>query len=78
MDALSLLCTLHADGPATLQRLRGLGCGGLGAFLAMDADDLAEALGLEAAVARRLLREGRCRRRLCGGARHARCLLVDF
>ncbi len=59
MDALSLLCTLHADGPATLQRLRGLGCGGLGAFLAMDADDLAEALGLEAAVARRLLREGR-------------------
>lgn len=59
MDALSLLCTLHADGPATLQRLRGLGCGGLGAFLAMNADDLAEALGLEAAVARRLLREGR-------------------
>ena len=59
MDALSLLCTLHADGPATLQRLRGLGCGGLGAFLAMNADDLAEALSLEAAVARRLLREGR-------------------
>ena len=50
MDALSLLCTLHADGPATLQRLRGLGCGGLGAFLAMDADALAEALGLAGRV----------------------------
>lgn len=59
MDALSLLCTLHADGPATLQQLRRLGCGGLGTLLAMNADDLAEALGYEAAVARRLLREGR-------------------
>ena len=26
MDALALLCTLHADGPTTLKRLRRSGC----------------------------------------------------
>lgn len=59
MDALSLLCTLHADGPATLQRLRSLGCQRLSSFLEFDAARLSTDLGVEPAAARRLLREGR-------------------
>jgi hypothetical protein len=38
MDALALLCNLYADGPATLQRLRRIGC-----------DALAEVAGVERA-----------------------------
>ncbi|MEO0662193.1 MAG: helix-hairpin-helix domain-containing protein, partial [Planctomycetota bacterium] len=59
MDALALLCTLHADGPATLKRLRARGWTSLGALLASDADDLADGLGVGAPAARRLLREAR-------------------
>ncbi len=32
MDTLALLCNLHADGPATLQRLRRAGCESLAAL----------------------------------------------
>ncbi len=59
MDALALLCTLHADGPATLQRLRGAGLGSLEALGGVGAERLGETLGLPAAAARRLLREAR-------------------
>lgn len=59
MDALALLCTLHADGPATLQRLRGVGLGSLEALQGVGAERLGETLGMPAAAARRLLREAR-------------------
>lgn len=59
MDALALLCTLHADGPATLQRLRAAGCGDLQAIQGLGAAGLGDTLGVPAAAARRLLREAR-------------------
>ena len=36
MDALALLCTLHAEGPRTLRLLREAGCRDIGEFLALD------------------------------------------
>lgn len=59
MDGLALLCTLHADGPATLKRLRRAGCTNLGALLARPVNEVAEALDAAPAAARRLLREAR-------------------
>lgn len=59
MDGLALLCTLHADGPATLKRLRGAGCGDLEALLQRPVTDLAVTLEVAPAAARRLLREAR-------------------
>ncbi len=59
MDALALLCTLHADGPTSLKRLRASGCSSIDSLIAHSPDDLADALEIERAVARRLLREAR-------------------
>ncbi len=57
MDAMALLCTLHADGPATLKRLRQAGCDSIGAVGRLDADRLADLLDTTPAAARRFLRE---------------------
>jgi hypothetical protein len=59
MDALALLCTLHADGPATLKNLRQAGCGSLEAIEAMEEGRLSRLLGGPPAVARRFVREAR-------------------
>ena len=59
MDALALLCTLHADGPTSLKRLRTGGCGTISALVERAPEDVAEMLEIERAVARRLLREAR-------------------
>ena len=67
MEALALLCTLHADGPATLKRLRRAGCDSLYALESYDADGLAELLGLTPAAARRLGREARALDSRLGG-----------
>ena len=58
MDALALLCNLHADGPATLQRLRRAGCASLESLLEMDALALSEHVGQDERFAERVLREG--------------------
>jgi hypothetical protein len=57
MDAMALLCTLHADGPATLKRLRQAGWDSIDAVAKIDADRLAELLGTTPAAARRFARE---------------------
>lgn len=57
MDTLALLCNLHADGPATLQRLRRQGCDSLAALLRLEASELAAALGWAPPSAERFLRE---------------------
>ena len=59
MDALALLCTLHADGPTTLKRLRAAGCPSLEALLGFEAEELARLIDLPAARSRRLKREAR-------------------
>jgi len=59
MDALALLCTLHAEGPRTLRLLREAGCRDVREFLALDAEVVAALLDVPPAVARRLGREGR-------------------
>ncbi len=59
MDALALLCTLHADGPATLKRLRARGYSDLVALIQRSADELSADLDVEPAYARRLLREAK-------------------
>ena len=41
MDAMALLCTLHADGPTTLRRLREAGCDSIERVLRLDPDRLA-------------------------------------
>ncbi len=62
MDALALLCTLHADGPATLRRLRAAGCDSLAALESLPVGQLGELLQVTPAVARRLEREARALR----------------
>jgi len=59
MEALALLCTLHADGPATLRRLRRAGCGSLEQLEAYEPEHLASLLEVAPAVARRLGKEAR-------------------
>ena len=59
MDALALLCTLHADGPSSLKRLRSRGCADLSSLLARTPDALSGDLGIERPAARRLIREAR-------------------
>jgi hypothetical protein len=59
MDAMALLCMLHADGPATLKNLRQAGCSSLEAIEAMDEERLAKLLGAPPAAARRFAREAR-------------------
>lgn len=57
MDTLALLCNLHADGPATLQRLRRAGCESLAALRRLDPLALAERLEWNERTAERFLRE---------------------
>jgi len=59
MDAIALLCTLHADGPTTLKRLRQANCSTLDGLEALDIDRLAAILSVPPAGARRFLREAR-------------------
>ncbi len=59
MDALALLCTLHADGPATWRRLRENGCHSLPELARFEPEELSEILGGSPAAARRFLREAR-------------------
>lgn len=65
MDALALLCTLHADGPTTLRRLRQVGCSTIQGVEALPIEQLAEILAGTPAAARRFCREAR--------ALHERC-----
>ncbi|MDF1837224.1 MAG: hypothetical protein P1V35_05095 [Planctomycetota bacterium] len=67
MDSLALLCTLHADGPATLRRLRKAGCQSLVDLDRVGADSVAELLAIPPAVARRLVREARILNERVGG-----------
>ena len=57
MDTLALLCNLHADGPATLQRLRRAGCESLAALRRLDPAALALRLEWSERAAGRFLRE---------------------
>lgn len=57
MDTLALLCNLHADGPATLQRLRRAGCESLTALCRLDPASLAARLEWNERTAERFLRE---------------------
>jgi len=57
MDALALLCNLHADGPFTLQRLRRSGCESLGVLLELSPLELANYLDGNERTADRFLRE---------------------
>lgn len=57
MDALALLCNLHADGPFTLQRLRRAGCDSLAALLEVDAGVLGQHVDGGERGAERFLRE---------------------
>lgn len=57
MDTLALLCNLHADGPATLQRLRRAGCESLSALRRLEPLALADRLDWSERVAERFLRE---------------------
>ena len=57
MDAMALLCTLHADGPTTLRRLRASGIRNLGELESAEADSISRLLEIPAAAARRFLRE---------------------
>ena len=57
MDTLALLCNLHAEGPATLQRLRRSGCESLAGLLPLSATDLAGLLDWPSQRAERFLRE---------------------
>jgi predicted RecB family nuclease len=59
MDALALLCTLHADGPATWRRLRENGCNSLAELARFEPMELCEIIGGTSAGAKRFLREAR-------------------
>ena len=57
MDTLALLCNLHADGPATLQRLRREGCESLDALLALEVPKLCQCLDWSEEFSQRFMRE---------------------
>jgi len=59
MDTLALLCTLHADGPASLKRLRAEELNSIDDVLGCSVETTAEVLGLSMAQARRFHREAR-------------------
>jgi len=59
MDALALLCNLHAEGPRTLQRLRRIGCETIAALEDTSPEVLARELEGDEAAALRFLREAR-------------------
>ncbi len=62
MDALALLCNLHADGPATLQRLREAGCRTLDELERLEPTQLADVLESGPARVRRFFAESRALR----------------
>lgn len=68
MDALALLCTLHADGPKTARRLRHAGVDDLSMLREIPRATLAEALQGDLAKAERFLREAEFLRRRVGKA----------
>ncbi len=57
MDYLALLCTIHGDGPQTLQRLRRRGIRSLGDVVRLATPDLEAVLGRERVDAERFQRE---------------------
>lgn len=57
MDALALLCTLHADGPSTLARLRAADCTTIERVAAESPERLAELMWTSAHAAARFQRE---------------------
>ena len=57
MDALALLCNLHADGPRTLQRLRRAGCESLVALFDIEPASLVPCFDGDAGALERFLRE---------------------
>ena len=59
MDTLALLCTLHADGPASIQRLRAAELASIDDVLGCSVETTAEVLGLSMAQGRRFHREAR-------------------
>lgn len=59
MDALALLCTLHADGPTTWHRLRSAGITNLADLARVDDARLTEWMESTPAAARRFRREAR-------------------
>ncbi|MBL8859041.1 MAG: hypothetical protein JNL28_11080 [Planctomycetes bacterium] len=59
MDALALLCTLHADGPATLVRLRAAGSTTIEHVMEMDSETLGVLLRSSHVAAGRFQREAR-------------------
>jgi hypothetical protein len=59
MDALALLCNLHADGPASLEKLRRGGRRTIEALCAAEVPEIAELLGVSLPAAKRLQREAR-------------------
>lgn len=65
MDALALLCTLHADGPTTLRRLRQVGCSTIQSVEKLPLEQLAEILTGSPAAARRFCREARALQERC-------------
>lgn len=68
MDALALLCNLHADGPATLQRLRRIGCESIDGVAGLGEGELGKQLRQDEAGARRFKREAHnLQVRLVGG-----------
>jgi hypothetical protein len=59
MDAMALLCNMHADGPATIKVLRRAGVSSLSDITRARHERLAELLGVSPAYARRFAREAR-------------------
>lgn len=59
MDAMALLCNMHADGPATLRLLRRAGMKSLSDVEERPPEKLADLLGVSPAFARRFAREAR-------------------
>ncbi len=57
MDALALLCSLHADGPRSLQRLRQSGTTTLESVTALEVERLADLIAAPPAAAQRFQRE---------------------
>lgn len=67
MDALALLCTLHADGPTTLKRLRQSECHSIEFVIALDVAELARLMRTSEPVAERFRREAQgLRERISG------------
>lgn len=78
MKDLSLLCNLHAEGPATLTLLRRDGCESLSALLEYEPRDLARLLEWDDARAERFLREAaELGERLADGLLEPESVLAD-